>query len=55
MYTRPFIAGQCTAVQSSPVCYLALQVTEGDHTSTSWVSHVLRTICVVLVYEVRTH
>ena len=33
MYTRPFIAGQCTSMQWID---LALQVTEGDHTSTSW-------------------
>ena len=39
MYTRPFIAGQCTAVQHALI-YLALQVMEDDHTSTSlWVSH----------------
>ena len=40
MYTRRFVAGQCTAVQ------YAMDLSRsaghgGDHTSTSWVSHIL--------------
>ena len=56
-YTRPFIAGQCTAVQYALFqwIYLALQVMEDDHTSTSLGESHLYSICVVLVYEVRTH
>ena len=55
--TRPFIAGQCTAVQYALFqwIYLALQVMEDDHTSTSLGESHPYSICVVLVYEVRTH
>ena len=51
------IAGQCTAVQYALFqwIYLAVQVMEDDHTSTSLGESHPYSICVVLVYEVRTH